>query len=262
MSEFHQDQAAGLRRLMAGPKPRIVSVLSASSNSELPRILSNLAASLTRDGSSPHIVHAANADPDALKHYGLQDIPTLSDILQQRQPLIAAIHNNALGFSASRLLSPGQVVTEKMAGPLEKCVTELARLHDIVIVETALNQQQRLPLAMLNEGEIIIQLTNKAAAIKQAYKVIKQLYSHLGKRSFGILVHSANAKQADGVFSNIAAVARQYLQLELEYMGYIPADDHVIRASKLGRSVIDAFPAALASQAFRELARRLHDQNP
>lgn len=263
MPDFHYDQAEGLRRIMAGPRPRIVSVLSASSTNELPRILTNLAASLARDGSDTLIVHAAGTDPDALKHYGLQDIPALSEIARKRRPLMLAVGRSEIGFSASSLLAHGQtsVISEELAEQLGKLINELAVAHEIVIVEAALNQQQMLPLAMLNEGEIVIQLTRKPASIKQAYSLIKQLYSTLGKRPFGILVNSANEKEAQTVFCNIAAVARQYLHLDLEYMGHIPVDEHVSRAIKLGRSVIDAFPSALASLAFRKLARRLNDKS-
>jgi flagellar biosynthesis protein FlhG len=47
------------------------------------------------------------------------------------------------------------------------------------------------------------------------------------------------------------------MQIELEFFGSIPADDHLSRAAKLGRSVIDAFPLASASTAFKQIAQRL-----
>jgi flagellar biosynthesis protein FlhG len=37
-------------------------------------------------------------------------------------------------------------------------------------------------------------------------------------------------------------------------MGSVPADEHLNRAARLGRSVIDAYPLAGASVAFRRLA--------
>jgi flagellar biosynthesis protein FlhG len=36
----------------------------------------------------------------------------------------------------------------------------------------------------------------------------------------------------------------------------VPADEHLTRAARLGRTVIDAFPMAGASVAFRHLAGR------
>ena len=47
------------------------------------------------------------------------------------------------------------------------------------------------------------------------------------------------------------------MQIELEFFGSIPSDDHLNRAAKLGRSVIDAFPMSNSSNAFKEIAQRL-----
>jgi flagellar biosynthesis protein FlhG len=43
----------------------------------------------------------------------------------------------------------------------------------------------------------------------------------------------------------------------LEFFGSIPCDEHLSRAAKLGRSVIDAFPMSNSSTAFKEIAQRL-----
>jgi flagellar biosynthesis protein FlhG len=39
-------------------------------------------------------------------------------------------------------------------------------------------------------------------------------------------------------------------------MGSVPADEYLQRAARLGRAVVDAFPLAGASVAFRQLAGR------
>jgi flagellar biosynthesis protein FlhG len=39
-------------------------------------------------------------------------------------------------------------------------------------------------------------------------------------------------------------------------MGAVPADEYLQRAARLGRAVVDAFPLAGASVAFRRLAGR------
>ena len=125
-----------------------------------------------------------------------------------------------------------------------------------MLVDTVLNNNA-LPLQSLNDGEIVIQLTRDPESIKQAYILIKQVCSQLGRRSFGIVVSNASQAQAMLVFENIAQVARRFMQIDLEFMGAIPADEHLSRAEKLGRVVIDAFPMAQASAAFKALARKL-----
>ena len=47
------------------------------------------------------------------------------------------------------------------------------------------------------------------------------------------------------------------MNIELKFIGFIPADDHLSHAAKLGRSVVEAYPMASASQAFKAMALKL-----
>ena len=59
MANFDFDQAEGLRRMLAGPKPRIVTFLSATEQDDKGAMLVNLGASLARCTAG-----SAGADPD------------------------------------------------------------------------------------------------------------------------------------------------------------------------------------------------------
>ena len=52
----------------------------------------------------------------------------------------------------------------------------------------------------------------------------------------------------------MSAAATRYLAVKLSSMGSVPADEYLHRAARLGRAVVDAFPLAGASVAFRQLA--------
>ena len=51
LANFDFDQAEGLRRMLAGPKPRIVTFLSATPQDDKGAMLVNLGASLARAGN-------------------------------------------------------------------------------------------------------------------------------------------------------------------------------------------------------------------
>ena len=55
---------------------------------------------------------------------------------------------------------------------------------------------------------------------------------------------------------NMAQAASRYLAVPLVSIGWVPADADLGRSMRLGRPVVDAFPMALASVAFRRLANR------
>lgn len=264
MSDFMKDQAESLRRIMAGPKPRIISIFSAAGPRDKSRTLPNLAASLNRHGKDVLVVHAAANSSEVLENYGIAINSTLLDGVQRGQPLESEIRVSAQGFSVARLMP--QPHSSRLDGMLTMALNdvmrELAGRHDIVLVDAALTDKGLLPLDCLNEGEIFIQLSNDPESIKSAYFLIKQVCSKLGRRGFGILVTGASESKAQDIYQNMAQVARRFLGVELEFIGSIPVDEDIYRAAQLGRAVIEAFPLAKASDAFKRLAQRLGYSQP
>jgi len=262
MSNFQNDQAAGLRRIMATPRPRVVSILSAAQDSKIqdqPRLMTNLAASIRCHGSDVLIVHASRDSREA--SYEIDRLPALLDVATDQATLLSAIKVASHGYYVSKLMQKSQVnipLDNKISSQLNRIFNSLARQYEIVLVDATLNKNHLLPLQTLNESEILIQMTRHPESIKRAYTLIKQICSQLGRRPFGIIVDDATDAQAQVVFRNISQVARRFMQVELEFFGAIPSDDHLSRAAKLGRAVIDAFPLATASTAFKEIAQRLN----
>ena len=258
MSKLHHDQAAGLRRIMAAPKPRVVSIISAATSQDHPRMMTNLAASIFEQGSDVLVVHASQDSQDT--KYGLEKSPSLFDVANEGVSLSDAIISTSYGFNVGKLMHKNQfniLLDTFECNQTNQLFDELAQQYEIVLVDATLNKDNLLPLKILNNGEIIIQLTRQPESITTAYTLIKQICSELGRRPFGIIVDNATDSQAQIVFRNISEVARRFMQIELEFFGSIPSDDHLNRAAKLGRSVIDAFPMSNSSNAFKEIAQRL-----
>lgn len=257
--QAQDDQAAGLRRIMSTPKPRVVSIISASSAQDQTRLMTNLAASIATKGNEVLIVHASYDSSEA--NYEINNCPTLLDVNQTQPMLIDVIKSSKYGFSVAKLMPKNLLklpLDNDVSDQLNHIFNELALQYEIVLVDATLNNNYLLPLRTLNESEIIIKLTRQTESIKDAYTLIKQISSQLGRRSFGIIVDNATEAQAQMVFRNISQVAMRFMQIELEFFGAIPSDDHLSRAAKLSRSVIDAFPMTAASNAFKQIAHRLH----
>ena len=88
--------------------------------------------------------------------------------------------------------------------------------------------------------------------------MIKRMAMQDGRQSFEIVVNKARDEQeAQVVFDNVAQVARRHLRVRVEYLGYIPLDEKLKRATQLCRPVVEAFPAASSARAFGGLGRSL-----
>ena len=253
------DQAEGLRRLLELPKPRVLTFLSALKEEEKSGMLINLGACLARQGQRVLIVDAKSS-PDSVGAWLNADLDqTLLDVAQQQRTMKEAIKLISSGLSVA-MLSKYPTALDQL--PKEN-FRRLSRVFDIavnnsdlVIVDSEIDVNDNFPIAALDDSEIVIQVSANPMTIKTAYGLIKRVNSRIGRRSYGILVSGVTEKQAQLVYSNMAQAANRYLAVPLNFVGYLPEDDHMKKAAHLGRSVIDAFPLAGASLAFSFLAQQ------
>jgi flagellar biosynthesis protein FlhG len=255
LASFDFDQAEGLRRMLAGPKPRIVTFLSATPQDDKGAMLVNLGASLAQSGNDVLIVDACERDYGVAQRLGVDHGPGLLQVARQECALNQVIHPVPQGFSVVKM-SPGRTAdeTRRLAKAFDVLVKQSA--GSIVIVDGELGMDDGFPVPIMASSEIVVQVSTGATSITNAYALIKRLSQNLGRRPFGVLVTGATEAEAKVVYDNMSLAATRYLAVTLSSMGAVPADEYLQRAARLGRAVVDAFPLAGASVAFRRLAGR------
>lgn len=259
MASFDFDQAEGLRRMLAGPKPRIVTFLSTMQGEEKNAMLVNLGASLIGAGCDVLLVDANTAPRGIAAQLGATGVPTLQQVARQECALDQVVHHVSQGLGIvtmargiGRSFSPPQEEARRLSHAFDLLVKQ----SGVVVVDGELADDDSFPVPAMGSSEIVVQVSTSAASIKSAYSLIKRLNTQLGRRPFSLLVTGATEAEAKVVFDNMAQAASRYLAVQLTSMGSVPADEHLKRAAHLGRSVIDAYPLAGASVAFRRLAGR------
>jgi len=255
LANFDFDQAEGLRRMLAGPRPRIVTFLSVLRDEEKSAMLANLGASLVQAGSDVLLVDARPLAGGVAARLGTARRATLLDVARRESVLEQAIQPLSPGLGLVTLgCMQKRAGDDTEARHLANTFDLLARQTGVVMVDGELEANDALPVPAMADGQIVIQMSSGAESIKSAYCLIKRLNACLGRRSFGVLVTGASDAEAGRVYENMALTANRYLAIQLNSMGSVPEDEHLNRAARLGRSVIDAFPLAGASVAFRRLA--------
>lgn len=257
MANFDFDQAEGLRRMLAGPKPRIVTFLSACAADDKGAMLVNLGASLARAGNDVILVDACTDEYGVAQRLGLERSASLLAVARQECALNQAIQAVPQGFCVASMA--GKRVARPSADEarrLAKAFDVLVKQAGMVLVDGELGADGSFPVPLMASAEIVIQVGTSGASITAAYALIKRLSQQLGRRPFGILVTGASEAEAKVVYDNMSAAASRYLAVQLTSLGAVPADEYLQRAARLGRAVVDAFPLAGASVAFRQLAGR------
>ena len=245
--------------MLAGPKPRVVTFLSATPSDDKGAMLVNLGASLAQAGNEVLIVDACQREYGVARRLEMERHVSLLQVARQECALNQVVQAAPQGFSVALLARDKDLPA---AGTDE--ARRLAKAFDvlvkgqggIVIVDGELNRDGGFAVPLLAESEIVIQVSTSATSITNAYGLIKRLAQEFGRRPFGILVTGASEAEAKVVYDNMSTAASRYLAVTLSSMGSVPADEYLHRAARLGRAVVDAFPLAGASVAFRRLAGR------
>ena len=258
MASFDFDQAEGLRRMLAGPQPRIVTFLSSTPSDDKGAMLVNLGASLSQAGNEVLIVDACQREYGVARRLEMERHISLLQVARQECALNQVVQRSAQGFNVALLARDGQAAgSADEARRLAKAFDVLVKKQGgIVIVDGELRRDGSFAVPQLADSEIVVQVSTSATSITNAYGLIKRLAQEFGRRPFGILVTGASEAEAKVVYDNMATAASRYLAVTLTSMGSVPADEYLHRAARLGRSVVDAFPLAGASVAFRALAGR------
>ena len=257
LASFDFDQAEGLRRMLGGPKPRIYTFLSATFGKEKGSMLVNLAASLAQTGSNVLLLDACSSSQGIATMLGATRGATLLQVARQERALDEVTQAMPQGFGVARLMHAGSRLANRNAQEKQRLANAfgvLATQADIVVVDAELEEDDSFPIATLATSEIVVQVSTGPDSITSAYSLIKRVNSQLGRRPFSVVVTGASEKEAHLVYQNMALAAKRYLGVSLNSMGSVPTDEHMTRATNLGRAVVEAFPMAGASVAFRRLA--------
>ena len=262
LANFDFDQAEGLRRLLAGPKPRVFTFLSVTPEADKSAMLVNLAATLARSGNAVLLADARAKYRGVSAALELPYSVTLMDVARKKRALNDAIRLMPQGFSVALMRHENRTDLDacqdsKILQQLDAAFELLGKQTDMLLIDGELHAEDGFIVPAMARGEIVIQVRPGASEIQQAYGLVKRLNAQLGRRSFGVLVTDASEQEAQVVYDNMARAANRYLAVQLKSLGSVPADDCLRRATKLGRAVVEAYPLAGASIAFRRLAGRV-----
>lgn len=254
------DQAAGLRALLSPTPCRSISLNGGRGGSGATTLAINLAAALAERQREVLLLDEFEGLSNSLHRLRLAQAYHFESVLRREISLADAVVQTDAGFA----ILPVSARATMLAGLNERELSWLAQEFetltaevDFLLLDTRPTTLSGVPNLSLAADDVLIIVSQNAESITDAYATIKVLYTEYARREFRILVNRvASLEDASLLFDRIRSVATQYLgaEIRLRLIGYVPEDDKLKRAMRLGRTVIEAFPEAEASHAFRQLA--------
>lgn len=271
-SDLVADQAEGLRRLLVTNQTQIVTVVAGKAGMGRTSATINLAAALVRSGKDVLVLDENHAPNNLLDHLGLTAHQDLLDVAQGAcQPHEAVLDSHGFGVLSAARAMHALAISRRSAGDgsglgwdewqrMESALTEISRGVDVMLVDGAMlaGQAAAVSSSLASGAGLLLVVEATPAGITDGYALIKRLALENARLHFDIVVNKVtNEKAAMTVFENMAKVARSKLSVRLEYLGCVPLDEKIKYATQMGKSVLDAYPAAISTKAYLELAQNL-----
>lgn len=262
MHDYHEpDQAAGLRRLLARSAAKVVAVVGARSGLGATSVVVNLAASWERSGKEVLILDEHLSANNVANTLALKPRYDLLNVVRGDKTLNEVVLRSSAGvrvLPVARAMQMLPRLSEAERDKLLDILSQASRSVDVVLVDAAAREGHSVCASLSGDEPLMLVLNATASGITESYAMLKQMALHNGRLAFDIVVNKVrNEPEAQAIFDNMAQLAGRNLQVQLRYMGYIPLDEKLKRATQLCHPVVEAFPGAQCSGAFLELAHNL-----
>ena len=136
-----------------------------------------------------------------------------------------------------------------------RSLSALSGDYDVMIVDTAAGISDSVITFSRASQYVLVVVTDELTSMADAYALIKVMNRDAGIKRFKVLRNMVNSyDQARDGFERLNEVAQRFLDVTLEYAGFIPRDPYLIKADTRQKAVSDLYPGAESSLAFRRLA--------
>jgi len=133
--------------------------------------------------------------------------------------------------------------------------SDLAEGIDLMVVDVAAGIHSSVTTFSMAADEILVVVCDEPASITDAYALIKVLARDHGMHQIQVLSNMVRSPaEGKALYNKIARVTDRYLDVSLNYAGYVPYDDFLRKALQRQQPVVTAYPEARSSTAFKKLA--------
>jgi flagellar biosynthesis protein FlhG len=279
------DQATHLRRIIKGESdkffefkknnqngtfstentPRVFAVTSGKGGVGKSNIVCNLAIACQRMGKRVLIFDAdlGLANIDII--FGFNSVHNIGEVIRGEKDLSQIIVEGPEGVSVIPACSGVQELANLTEGHKINLLNEfdnLNRMYDILLIDTGAGISSNVIYFNLAAQERIIVLTPEPTSITDAYALLKVMFYKHGTTTFSLLINMAkNEKEAKSVYENLTKVVDRFLGgISIDYAGYIPKDDFLVKAVGKREPILCCYPKAPSCKHFNQLADYLLNQ--
>ena len=184
---------------------------------------------------------------------------TLLNVLNGQKTLKEIIVEGPGGI---RLVASGSGGVQELADLNEiqrskflEALLELQHESEIILIDTGAGLHRNVLAFALAAEEVVVVTTPEPTALMDAYGMIKILYREKKNPTINVVVNmAAHQTEADEAGKKLVVLSKRFLNLNIEYLGFIPRDSGMIKAVKEQKPVMLSSPLSPAAVHLNRLA--------
>ncbi|MEJ2509773.1 MAG: MinD/ParA family protein [Gammaproteobacteria bacterium] len=239
---------------------RVIAVASGKGGVGKTNVSVNLAMALANAGQRVMLMDADLGLGNIDVLLGIRPRYNLANVLSGDCTLEQSIVDGPGGLKIIPSSSGVQAMTMLSAAEhagLIQAFSDLSYDFDVLLIDTAAGISGSVVSFSRAAQEVMLVVCDEPASIANAYALIKLLSREHGVYRVHILANMVQGPEhGRAVFQKLVETTDRFLDVPLDYLGYIPHDDHLKEAVQRQRSVVEAYPFSKAALAFQTLADR------
>lgn len=240
---------------------RVISVTSGKGGVGKSNVVANLAIAMSRLGKKVLIIDADLGLGNINVLLGLRPAYTLNDLFKGDKSLGEIIVNGPEGIKVIPAGSGTQKYTRLAKEERLRLLNELDDLEedfDMFIIDTESGISDNVVYFTSAAQEIVVVVSPEPTSITDCYALIKLLSTTHDEHHFKVLINMAhNSEEALKTYYRLAGVVGRFLDISLDYLGYVCRDDLLIDSVKRQKAVYELYPDSSSARCFNALARRI-----
>jgi flagellar biosynthesis protein FlhG len=250
-----------LKDKMPTARTRVLAITSGKGGVGKTNIVANLGYALSKMGKKVLILDADLGLGNLDVLLGLTPSYNISHVISGQKSIPEIIKSGPGGMSILPASSGVQELTQlsrqQQAGVMRELDHHVGSF-DFMLIDTAAGISTNVMYFNISAQEIMVIVTPEPASITDAYALMKVMALKYSEKYFKLIVNSAeNRREAEEVHRQLSLVADRFLNITIEYFGYIPVDKNVLKGIRHQKLVGDMFPGSEASRCFSLLAKKM-----
>ena len=244
---------------MAG-KRKIIAVTSGKGGVGKSSIVSNMAYVLSSMGELTYIFDADLSLGNIDVMFGMVPKFNVKDLIEGKKHITDVVAEGPFGI---KIIPATSGVAEFSNLSMEERQILLSSFreipeYDFLIVDTSAGLSSNVVYFNAISEDVFIVITPDPASLTDSYAVVKALRSKTGQKTFNIIANLVkDEKEGIEIFKKIVTVADRFLDVYLNFFGYIPTDNNISLATKKQKLWAEHFPQSSATKALTKICDRL-----